>query len=193
MKICHSIWGIAVAGCAMGVSLPLNALAAVSDEDFNALKKPVAKQGQKIEELEKTHRQDQQQIRQLQQQLGQTRTVATHAAQKVETLSQIQPIHPIPHPAAGATHNFMIVGEAESPLSPFQMTKILLAERMKIAVTQGIQCFARQSEFFREPFEDGGRPGRFGFARRQRIETPAFPFVIERQSPILAAGSPHKK
>jgi hypothetical protein len=113
MKIRSVVLGIAAAGCALGIALPPHAMAAVSDEDFNALKKLVTEQGQKIEQLETTNAQDQEQIRQLQQQLGQTQTMATNAAQKAESLSQIQPVYPIPNPAAGATHNFMVVGDAE--------------------------------------------------------------------------------
>ncbi|HYA79019.1 MAG TPA: hypothetical protein VED19_00755 [Candidatus Nitrosopolaris sp.] len=113
MKIRSVIWGIAAAGCTLTLACPPQASAAVSDEDFNALKNLVTEQGQKIEQLEKTNALDRQQIQQLQQQLGQTQTVATNAAQKVETLSQIQPTYPLPNPTAGATHNFMIVGDAE--------------------------------------------------------------------------------
>jgi len=113
MKIPSVIWGIAAAGCTLTIACLPQASAAVSDEDFNALKKLVTEQGQKIEQLEKTNVLDQQQIQQLQQQLGQTQTVATNAAQKVATLSQIQPTYPLPNPAAGATHNFMVVGDAE--------------------------------------------------------------------------------
>ena len=113
MKNQSVIWGIAAAGCAMTIVCLPQASAAVSDEDFNALKKLVTEQGQKIEQLEKTNALDQQQIQQLQQQLGQTQIVATNAAQKVETLSQIQPTYPLPNPIAGATHNFMLVGDAE--------------------------------------------------------------------------------
>ncbi len=113
MKIPSVICGIAAAGCVLTVACLPQASAAVSDEDFNALKKLVTEQGRKIEQLEKTNTLDRQQIQQLQQQLGQTQTLATNAAQKVETLSQIQPAYPLPNPAAGATHNFMVVGDAE--------------------------------------------------------------------------------
>lgn len=113
MKIRSMILGMAAVGCAITVNLAPRVSAAVSDEDFNALKKLVAEQGQKIDQLEKTNEQSQAQIIQLQQQLGQTQTIATNAAQKAETLSQIQPTYPIPNPAAGATHNFMVVGDAE--------------------------------------------------------------------------------
>ena len=114
MKIQSVIWGFAAAGCALTIACPTQASAAVSVEDFNALKNLVTEQGQKIEQLEKTNALDRQQIQQLQQQLGQTQTVATNAEQKVETLSQIQPTYPLPNPTAGATHNFMIVGDAET-------------------------------------------------------------------------------
>ena len=88
-------------------------LAAVSDEDFNALKDLVNKQGGKIDQLEKTHEQDQQEILQLRQQLGQTGQVATNAALKAEAASQIQPAYAAPTPSATAAHNFIVTGDAE--------------------------------------------------------------------------------
>jgi hypothetical protein len=113
MKIRSVILGIVAAGGVTGIALPPHVSAAVSDADFNALKTLVTKQGELLDQLQKTHDQDQQQIQQLQQQLGQTQMLATNAAQKVETLSQIQQTYPLPNPAAGATHNFMVVGDAE--------------------------------------------------------------------------------
>ncbi|HYA78928.1 MAG TPA: hypothetical protein VED19_00290, partial [Candidatus Nitrosopolaris sp.] len=113
MKKLSVILGIVVAGGVVGVALPPRASAVVSDEDFNALKQLVTEEGQKIDQLEETNALNRQEIQQLKQQLGQTQTLATNAAQKVETLSQIQPTYPLPNPTAGATHNFMIVGDAE--------------------------------------------------------------------------------
>ncbi len=113
MRIRSVISGIVAAGAATATFLPPQASAAVSDEDFNALKALVSKQGEMIDQMQKTKVQDQQQIQQLQQQLGQTQMVATNAAEKAETLGQIQQSYPLPNPAAGATHNFMVVGDAE--------------------------------------------------------------------------------
>ena len=114
------VLGAVTGGCALGLTLTPHAAAVVSDEDFNALKDLVTKQGQKLEELEKvhnqdqqTHQQDQQQIQQLQQQIQQTQTLATNAVQKAEMASQIQPVYPAPNPAPQATHNFIVTGDAE--------------------------------------------------------------------------------
>ena len=102
----------------MGITLPQRA-AAITDEEFNALKDLVNKQGQRMDQLEKTHdqdqkthEQDQQQIEKLRQQLGETQTLATNAAQKAEAASQVQPVHPVP-PGPAALHNFTMVGDAE--------------------------------------------------------------------------------
>ena len=97
--------------CAAAVLLPRNA-AAVTDEEFNALKALVEQQGEKIEQLEKTHEQDQNQLQQLKWQLAETQSVATNAAQKAESATEAQPMA-MPPPAPAATHNFMMVGDAE--------------------------------------------------------------------------------
>ena len=68
MKIRSVILGAAAGGIAMGITLPQDASAAISDEAFNALAELVRKQGQMLEELKQTHQQDQEQIQQLQQQ-----------------------------------------------------------------------------------------------------------------------------
>src|SRR5215471_4557432 len=54
------IYGAVVAGCAMGLVLPRQAWAAVSDEDFNALKQMVQELNDKVKKLEQVHDQDQQ-------------------------------------------------------------------------------------------------------------------------------------
>jgi hypothetical protein len=97
----------------MGLALPSTVSAAVSEEAFNALSDLVNKQGQSLEDLKKTHEQDQQQIQQLQQQLGETSVLATNAEQKAEAASQAQTVYQAPNPATSATHNFMVVGDAE--------------------------------------------------------------------------------
>src|SRR5215831_10984415 len=116
--------GILMAGYALGMGLP--SYAAVSDEEFKALKELVTKQGQRIDELErareqdktaldqsqKVHQQDQQEIERLKQRLDETQKSATATQQKVESIPQMQPVHPIPE-GSSATHNFMVVGDAE--------------------------------------------------------------------------------
>ena len=107
MKISSILLGIA-AGTTLIVAS--RAPAAVSDEDFNALKQIVTNQGQKIDKLENVHQQDQQQIQQLQQQLGQS--PSNSAENATVAVNQIQPIYPLP-PGINATHDFTMVGDAE--------------------------------------------------------------------------------
>ena len=111
--------------CLLALALPQPA-SAVTDEDFNALKDLVTKQGQKLDQLEKSHvedqktiqqdqqlrQEDQRQIQQLRQQLGETQKTATDAQQKAEAVAQIQPVTPVPG-EGNAFHNFMMVGDAE--------------------------------------------------------------------------------
>jgi hypothetical protein len=113
------IFGMLATACVIGVASSQRA-AAVTDEEFNALKDLVTQQGQRIGQLEethqqdqKTHDQDQQQIQKMQQQLGETQTIATNAVEKAEAASRIQPIYPVPNAGPNATHNFMLVGDAE--------------------------------------------------------------------------------
>jgi hypothetical protein len=125
MKNCGKIFGVLAASCALGIAVPPRA-DAVDDDEFKALKDLVTKQGQRLDQLEKSHEQDQktieqnqkvhesdqQEIQKLKQQLDQTQKTATEAQQKAEAASQVQPVHPIPEGPA-ATHNFMVVGDAE--------------------------------------------------------------------------------
>jgi hypothetical protein len=113
------------AGCVAGLASQ-SAAAAISDEEFNALKDLVTKQGQRIDQLEKAHNQDQlnldqnrkvreldqQEIQQLKQRLEETQKTASDAQQKATAASQVQPVHPVPE-GSSATHNFMVVGDAE--------------------------------------------------------------------------------
>ncbi len=94
------------AGCMIGMVLFPNTAAAVSDEEFNALKNQVQEMSQKVQTLEKTNQQDQQQIQQLKQQLGETQTTVQTVAAKE------QPV-PAPSSAQDAKHNFTMVGDAE--------------------------------------------------------------------------------
>lgn len=85
-----SVWTI---GCMMGLVLTSHALA-VSDEDFNTLKDQVSKQGGRIDQVEKTQ------------------AVATNTAAKSE-VSVVQPVYPASALGSSASHNFMMVGDAE--------------------------------------------------------------------------------
>jgi hypothetical protein len=118
MKI-HSIILSMAAGCAMGLLLPARAVAAVSDDDFNALKNQVQQLNDQVQELKRehqqdgiTHNEDQMKIQQMQQQLGETQVLATNAVQKAEAAAKLQPTKPV---AGGmsALHNFSMVGDAE--------------------------------------------------------------------------------
>ena len=106
------------AGCALGVALTPRA-AAVTDEEFNALKNMVQQLGDKVQKLEgvhdqdqKTHEQDQQQIQRLKEQVGETQKTATNALQQVKAVAQAQPPRPMPG-EGNATHNFTMAGDAE--------------------------------------------------------------------------------
>ncbi|HSY18839.1 MAG TPA: putative porin [Candidatus Acidoferrales bacterium] len=72
MKLTRVVGNVAVIGGVVGINLPNQAGATVSDEDFQALQKAV-------QELKTVHEQDQQQIQALQSQLGQVQMIATNA------------------------------------------------------------------------------------------------------------------
>jgi hypothetical protein len=96
----------------MGIALPPRAAAEVSDDDFNKLKAMVEQLSQKVEGLENTHEEDQQEIRRLQGQIAKTEKTAGSGEYKAEATAQPPPVAQAP---AGplATHDFMIVGDAE--------------------------------------------------------------------------------
>ena len=119
MRIYTRLCGILAAGCLLGVALTPKATAAVTDEEFEALKKMVQQLGEKVQKLEQghdqdqqTHQQDQQQIQRMKEQLGETQKTATEAQQKAEAAAQAQPGRPMPG-EGNATHNFTMVGDAE--------------------------------------------------------------------------------
>lgn len=118
MRIHTQVCGIMAAGCMLGVALTPCA-AAVTEEEFNALKNMVQQLGEKVQKLEqthdqdqKTHDQDQQQIQRLKEQVGETQKTATEAQQKAEAAAQVQSVKPMPG-EGNATHNFTMVGDAE--------------------------------------------------------------------------------
>jgi hypothetical protein len=113
------------AACLLGFDQPSDA-AGISDEEFKALKDLVIQQGHRLDQLEqaherdqktieqsqKVHEQDQQEIQRLKQQIQDTQKTDNEAQQKAEAATQVQPVHTL-LPTAGATHNFMLVGDAE--------------------------------------------------------------------------------
>lgn len=111
---------------------------AVTEEEFKALRDLVTQQGQRLDQLEKVHaqdqktleenrkvhEQDQQELQRLKQQLATLPTNAPPAVSSAPALAvsppaaeaappQVQPVHPVPPSAAAASHNFMVVGDAE--------------------------------------------------------------------------------
>ena len=81
--------GAVAVGCTMAFTLPPRA-AAVTDEEFNALKAKVNESDAKVEKLE--------------QQLMEKQTAPS---------SGVQPIHPVPGGTVSATHDFLVTGDAE--------------------------------------------------------------------------------
>ena len=121
MKIPSLIYGALTAACVMGIALPRPALAQVSTNDFEALKKMVEQMGDRLQKLEqtheqdqKTHEQDQQVIQQLQKQLGaETKTAVTNAQLTADNVAKAQAAFPVPGVSQGPMHNFVIAGDAE--------------------------------------------------------------------------------
>ena len=101
MNFNSRILGTAAASCVLGLTVSPRASAAISDEDFNALKSTV-------QQLQSERAQDKQQIQQLQQQLGETQSLATNAVEKADAVAQAQAT-----PVRNALHNFTMVGDAE--------------------------------------------------------------------------------
>jgi hypothetical protein len=136
LKIQAKIFGIVGAACVMGIALPPHAAAEVSDDDFNKLKAMVEQLSQKVEGLQQTHEEDQQKIRGLESQLSETEKRDANGELKAERAAKNPP--PVAEgpsdfkqsavaPAAAtaavgtggplATHDFMIVGDAEVQFS----------------------------------------------------------------------------
>jgi hypothetical protein len=126
MKNRSHILAVLPAICGLSAVLATPAAGAVSDDEFNTLKDLVNKQGQRLDQLEKSHEQDQKtigegkkvheqdqkEIQNLKQRLDETQKTATDAQQKADAAAQVQPVHPVPEGPA-ATHNFTMVGDAE--------------------------------------------------------------------------------
>lgn len=98
------------AGCVVGAFTPRDA-SAVTDAEFEALKKTVEELSAKLKSLEATNKQDQVQILQMKQELGETQVVATNAQQSAETTSS--KVDSALGSGRNASHDFMIVGDAE--------------------------------------------------------------------------------
>jgi hypothetical protein len=107
------MFGLAAAGCALGVALPTRVVAEVSDADFNALKDLVQQMNGKLQALEQTNQLDQQTIHALQQELTDTQRTAADAQQKSVAAAETQPVPRTPIDEATVNHNFQILGDAE--------------------------------------------------------------------------------
>jgi len=99
----------------MGIVQSPCAMAVVSDEDFKKLADLVGQLNAKVQALEQAHEQDQQTIKQLERQEGTTKEMANMTQQKADAASQQarQPVNPAPNIFNAATHNVMLVGDAE--------------------------------------------------------------------------------
>src|SRR5665213_299138 len=113
IKTRRLIFGLGIAGCAMGMAFPTPVTAEVSDTDFNALKQMVQQMNDKLQSLEQTNQLDQQTIQQLQQRLSETQEIATNTQQQVVAAAQTQPIPRQPIDEATVNHNFLMLGDAE--------------------------------------------------------------------------------
>lgn len=125
MKTFSQTLKVSAAACAFGLAMT-PAARAVTDEEFNALKDMVSKQGQRIDQLEKVHDQDQQvigqsqklheqdvqELQRLKQQVQETQKTAVAAQEKATAVAQAQPAAPLAE-GPSASQNFMVVGDAE--------------------------------------------------------------------------------
>jgi len=102
----------AVGALCTAAALPQNA-GAVTDEEFNALKALVTQQGHEIEQLNKIHEQDQRELQHLRETEMLSRSAATNTARAGESIAQVQPVAAPPPATPRATHDFMMVGDAE--------------------------------------------------------------------------------
>jgi hypothetical protein len=120
MKTFRLMFGLIIAGLAMGIALPLELRAQISSEDFNALRKTVEQLADKVQRLEQTHtndtlahQKDMEQIQQLREKLGETQRTVANVEQQGAAAAQVQPLPRVPLDEATVNHNFSILGDAE--------------------------------------------------------------------------------
>ena len=100
--------------------------AEISDQDLNALKDTLQKQGEamqklsdQVQQLEQEHQQDLEQLKELQQKL-QSQTIVTNVRKEaVEAVTESAPMPRVPIDEATVNHNFSVLGDAE-----FQFARI---------------------------------------------------------------------
>ncbi len=131
MKNRYLASGMALTSLGLLAALPNHVSAQVTQEQFDALKEVVRKQGEAMKQLgdqvqklqqthqidEQQHQQDLQQIQQLRQSLGQAQqkpSVAQEALKATEEAAATEPPMPrVPLDEATVNHNFSILGDAE--------------------------------------------------------------------------------
>ena len=106
------------AGCVIGAGGQQSATAAVSDEDFNALKDAVQKLTEKVQTLEATHQEDQAKILKLQHRVAEEPAAAKPSRQASDSKEVVTPASKLETAVSDitgplATHNFTMVGDAE--------------------------------------------------------------------------------
>ena len=106
------------AGCVIGAGSQHPAMAAVSDEDFNALKQAVQQLSRKVESLEATHQEDQAKIRKLQRRVAEAPASSELPPIAMGGKGSQSPASRLETAAADiagplATHNFTMIGDAE--------------------------------------------------------------------------------
>jgi hypothetical protein len=116
-RVHSSSFAAFAACCFLGVGVQQSANAAVSDEDFNALKQAVEQLTKKVQTLEATHEDDQAKIRKLQHRVAEVPATSESLGQGSEGKG-VTPGSRLETAAADisgplATHNFTMVGDAE--------------------------------------------------------------------------------
>ena len=93
--------------------LPVRMNAEVSDEDFAKLKAMVEDLSTQVHALKATHEEDQATIHKLQRKVGETEETAVAAKQEATAATAAAQATPAPAAGSNATHDFMVVGDAE--------------------------------------------------------------------------------
>jgi hypothetical protein len=117
-RIYSSSFAVFAASCMIGASVHQTANAAVSDEDFNALRQAVEQLSKKVQSLEATHEEDQAKIRKLQHRVSEASVASETPKQASEGKGVTKPGSILNTAVADmsgplATHNITMVGDAE--------------------------------------------------------------------------------
>ena len=130
MKTRGLIYGLAATGCAIGVALPPQATAQVSEEDFKALKEGVQKLNDKVQKLSSKRTwlmnrctrktwsnsgesASRKKLGETQKSVAATQQSTVEAEQKEAAAGQVQPLPRVPIDEATVNHNFLCLGDAE--------------------------------------------------------------------------------